>query len=180
MQQLKPSLGKAFARQADSSFDTPGRDTCLSPVLLRWPRTARDGAQCQRLVPRDRERALTVLWQQKVIQIPMDCTYLHPSARVLISLHPLLQIILTYFTFPYFPTIYDSISHTSHLHDLSVVRLPHLYIWMSPVKYNISQISLTGLHHTKIPCANIRHAWISKEMKTGHRKEVGWGKKMEM
>lgn len=111
----------------------------------------------------------------KVIQIPMDCTHLHPFASVSTSFHPLLQIFLCISTSQI--SICNSNSHRSHLYDLSIVLLPHLYIWMSPVKYSLSQMSLTYLHHTKIPHANIRHAWISKEMKTGHRKEVSWGKR---
>ena len=82
-----------------------------------------------------------------------------------------------HFTTKGFPTIYKSISHWSHPPNLSVVLLTHLNLWMSPVKYSLRQISMTYLHHTKIPRANIRHAWISKEMKTGPRKDVGWGKK---
>ena len=88
----------------------------------------------------------------------MDCTHLHPFLSVLTSSHPLLQLILMRFTTKGFPTIYKSISHWSHPPNLSVVLLTHLNLWMSPVKYSLRQISMTYLHHTKIPRANIRHA----------------------
>lgn len=106
---------------------------------------------------------------------PMGLQFLHldPFASIFHPLLPKLRILPPQTSSPSLFT--NSISPWPFCYPF----LPHLYLWMPTVKHNLSQISLTYLYHKKnLPklTRHIRHAWISKEMKTGHRKGVGWRK----
>lgn len=182
MQSPKLSSERALARQGGLSFSTPAKDACLSPALLSSPKEERDSAQSQSPAAEGKGywtqtgsgcshffEQLT--WQQKAIQAQWDC-----SSCTWIHSHVFFIQRCQSYTF-YLPAISFYQQHLSLTFLLSFS--PHLYLWMPTVRHNLSQISLTYLYHKKsLPklTRHIRHAWISKEMKTGHRKGVGWRK----
>lgn len=178
-------------RQDVFSFSTPAKDTCLSPALPSSPKEECDGVESQSPVTEGKgwwpqagrgcsHFSEQPTQQQKVMQNPRDCSHSCRSTCKSFS-STVAKVILIHFTFPNFPqsTFTLSISHRSHLPDLLSYSSTCVYgcqLW-NPISDTSPWPLRTIKKKSPKLTRHIRRAWISKEMKTGHKKGVGWRKR---